>query len=62
MFPFGFLAPGHLVDDRRERFREARAYLLVFGDLQAGVERLVRDPSVGVAGMRVGVVRVGQEA
>lgn len=53
---------GNLADDGGERFREARAYLLVLGDLQPRVERLVREPSVSVVGVRVGAVRIGQQS
>lgn len=61
MFPFGFLASGRLVDDRCERFCEARAQLLVVGDLQPRIERLVCQPLAAVVRARVGAVRVGQQ-
>ena len=61
MFPFGFPASTRFADDRIERFREARAQLLVLADLQPRVERLVREPPVAVVGVRVGAVRVGEE-
>ena len=61
MFPFGLLACGGLVDDRLERFREAWAELLVVGDLQPVVERLVREPAVTVVGVRASAVGVGDE-
>ena len=60
MFPFGFPASTRFADDRIERFREARAQLLVLADLQPRVERLVREPPVAVVGVRVGAVRVGE--
>ena len=62
MFPFGFPASTRFADDRIERFREARAQLLVLADLQPRVERLVREPPVAVVGVRVGAVRVGEES
>lgn len=46
----------------RERFREVWAQLLVVGDVKARVERLVREAAVGVAGVGVGAVRVGEQA
>jgi hypothetical protein len=65
VFPFGFLAfvtaRVCFPEDGREGFREARAELFVVGDVEAGVEGLVREPPVSVAGMRVGAARVGQE-
>ena len=61
MFPFGFLASGRLSNDGRKRFGEARAQLLILGDLQPRVERLVRQSPASVVGVGVGVVRVGQE-
>ena len=36
--------------------------MFVLGDLQARVERLVREPSVPAVGVRVGAVRVGEES
>ncbi|WP_240423362.1 hypothetical protein [Leucobacter sp. wl10] len=35
--------------------------MFVVGDVEPGVERLVRQPPVGVAGSGVGVVRVGEQ-
>lgn len=61
MFPFGFLASGRRLNDGGKRLREARAQLLVLGDLQACVERLVRQSTVAVVGVGVGVVCVGEE-
>ncbi|HZK05943.1 MAG TPA: hypothetical protein VFC82_08860 [Actinomycetaceae bacterium] len=65
MFPFGFLAFVAAVvcfaEDRREGFREAWAQLFVVGDVEPCVEGLVREPPIGVAGVRVGVMRVGEE-
>ena len=64
MFPFRFLAfvvaVVRFAEDRRERFREHGAELFVVGDVEPCVEGLVRYPPVGVAGVLVGVVRVGQ--
>ncbi|WP_048549891.1 hypothetical protein [Nostocoides japonicum] len=48
-------------DDGGEWLRESRAELFVVGDVEPGVERLVRQPAVGVAGSGVGVVRVGEQ-
>ena len=48
--------------DGGERLRERGAELFVVGDVQARVERLVRNPAVGVAGELVCVVRVGQQS
>ena len=65
VFPFRFLtfiaARVGFAEDRRERLGEAWAELFVVGDVEACVERLVREPAVGVAGMRVSAVRVGEE-
>ncbi len=66
MLPFGCLAfvavRVYFAEDRSERFSEVWAQLFVVGDVQAPVERLVRQPPVGVAGVRVGAVRVGEQA
>ncbi|MGJ0204494.1 hypothetical protein [Leucobacter sp. gxy201] len=66
MFPFRFLAFVATVvgfaQDRREGLRERRAELFVVGDVEPGVERLVREPAVGVAGVQVGAVRIGQQS
>ena len=58
-----FVIPGLccFADDGGERFAEAGAELFVVGDVEAGVERLAREPAVGVAGSGVGVVRVGEQ-
>ncbi|WP_454158190.1 hypothetical protein [Microbacterium lacticum] len=65
MFPFGFLAfvaaDVDFAEDRREGLCECRAELFVVGDVEPGVERLVRDPPVGVARVLVGAVRVGEQ-
>ncbi|MEZ5088901.1 MAG: hypothetical protein R2719_03775 [Micropruina sp.] len=62
MFPFGFLASGRLADDRCEwLLRGVDIQLLVFGDLQPRVKRLVREPPAAVVRARVGAVRVGQQ-
>ncbi|MGO1809094.1 MAG: hypothetical protein ACTHZN_00695 [Canibacter sp.] len=65
MFPFRFLAFVAAVigfaEDRGERLRECRAELFVVGDVEPGVERLVREPAVGVAGVLVGAVRIGKQ-
>ncbi|WP_453976205.1 hypothetical protein [Brevibacterium pityocampae] len=64
MFPFRFLAFVAAVvcfaEDRGERLGERGAELFVVGDVEARVERLVRDPAVSVAGVLVGAVCVGQ--
>ena len=48
-------------DDGGERLGQSRAELFVVGDVEAGVEGLVREPSVGVSRSRVRVVRVGEQ-
>ncbi|MEJ1092301.1 hypothetical protein [Microbacterium istanbulense] len=64
MFPFRFLAFVAAVvcfaEDRGERFGESWAELFVVGDVQARVERLVCEPPVGIAGVLVGTVRIGE--
>ncbi|WP_241742579.1 hypothetical protein [Microbacterium lacticum] len=66
MFPFGFLAfvaaVVCLTEDRGEGFGEVWPELFVVGDVEAGVERLVRQSPIGITGVRVGAVRVGQQA
>ena len=65
MFPFRFLAfIAALVgfaEDRGEGLGECGAELFVVGDVHARVEGLVRDPPIGVAGVGVGAVHVGQQ-
>jgi len=61
VFPFGFLASCRLANDGREWLGEVRAQLLVLGDLQACVERLVSESPAPVVGVGVGVVRVGEQ-
>ncbi|MEZ5087592.1 MAG: hypothetical protein R2722_15565 [Tessaracoccus sp.] len=48
-------------DDGGERFGQARAELFVVGDVEPGVERLAREPAVGVAGSGVSMVRVSEQ-
>lgn len=43
-------------DDGGEGFSEPGASLFVVGDVESGVEGLVREPTVGVSGSGVGVV------
>lgn len=65
VFPQGFLSV-HAVavvgfaEDGGEGLGEAWAELFVVGDVQACVERLVREPPVGISRSGVGAVRVGQ--
>ncbi|WP_233548547.1 hypothetical protein [Galactobacter valiniphilus] len=65
MFPFRFLAFVTAVvcfaEDRGERLSQGRSELFVVGDVEAGVEGLVRDPPVRIPRVRVGAVRVGQQ-
>ena len=65
MFPFRFLAFVAAVvcfaEDRGERLSQVWVELFVVGDVEARVEGLVRDPPIGVAGVGVGAVRVGQQ-
>ena len=64
VFPFRFLAFVSAVvcfaEDGREGLSEPRAELFVVGDVEPRVERLVREPPVGVARVRVGTVGVGE--
>jgi len=48
-------------DDRGERLGEAWAELFVVGDVEPGVEGLVRESAVAVVGVLVGVVCVGEQ-
>ncbi|MGO2151902.1 MAG: hypothetical protein ACTH32_12005 [Microbacterium gubbeenense] len=65
MFPFRFLAfvaaLVRFAEDRRERFGQRGTELFVVGDVEARVERLVRESPVSVSGARVGTVRVGEQ-
>ncbi|MDK7698953.1 hypothetical protein [Cutibacterium avidum] len=68
MFPFGVfgaivgIGVGVVADEGGERFGQLRAELLILGDLQALVEGLAREASVGVAGVGVHAVGVGEQA
>ncbi|WP_287270748.1 hypothetical protein [Microbacterium sp.] len=62
VFPFGLLGRVRFVEHGGEGFGEGRAELLVVGDVEAVVERLVRQPPVAVVGVLVGVVCVGEQA
>lgn len=59
MFVFRLVASRGLVDDGGERLGEGRMWLLVLGDFEPGVERLVRESSVAVVGVCVGAVVSG---
>ncbi|MFK5165035.1 hypothetical protein [Propionibacterium freudenreichii] len=65
MFPFRFLvfvaAVVCLTEDGGEGLGEGGAELFVVGDVEARVEGLVREPPVGIVGVRVGAVRVGEQ-
>ncbi|WP_454114425.1 hypothetical protein [Microbacterium lacticum] len=65
MFPFRFLAFVAAVvcfaEDRGERLGECGAELFVVGDVEACVEGLVRESPVGIVGVRIGTVRVGEQ-
>lgn len=52
---------GAFADDGGERLGQPWAELFIVGDVEAGVEGLVRQSAVGVAGAGVGVVRVGEQ-
>ncbi|MGB4779858.1 hypothetical protein [Microbacterium sp.] len=66
MFPFGFLAfvtaRVCFAEDRREGFREAWLQLFVVGDVEPRVEGLVREPPLGVTGVCIGVMCVGEQS
>ena len=49
MFPFGVVASVRLVDDGGEGLGQGRTELLVIGDVEARVERLVRQATGPVA-------------
>lgn len=49
-------------DDGGEGFCQAWAELFVVGDVEACVERLARESAVGVAGLGVCLVCVGEES
>ncbi|WP_167736879.1 hypothetical protein [Micrococcus flavus] len=52
---------GAFADDGREGFGEPGAELFVVGDVEAGVERLVRQPPVGISRSRVRAVRISEQ-
>ncbi|WP_295688102.1 hypothetical protein [uncultured Brevibacterium sp.] len=66
MFRFGCLSSivallVRFADDGGEGFCESWVELFVVGDVEPGVERLAREPAVGVAGSGVGVVGIGEQ-